>query len=108
VFEVLAKLYGSYHLAICTNKPRKLAEKILSETGGLAFIDDSCLSPCELFELISKSNNLICSNSTFSVLAGQVGAVENVAIPREMSRDGKAGIDGLPKQWLRIEPTWIE
>ena len=84
------------------------AKRILSEIKGLAFIDDSNLSPCELFELISKSNNLICSNSTFSVLAGQVGEVENVAIPREMSRDGKAKIDGLPELWLRIEPTWME
>ena len=86
----------------------KDAERILAEIKGLVFINDSRLSPCELFELISNSNNLICSNSTFSVLAGQVGAVENVAIPREMSRDGKAGIDGLPKQWQRIEPTWLE
>ncbi len=84
------------------------ARKILKKVSGLEFIDDSNLAPCELFELFAKSKALICSNSTFGILAANVGSLKFVFVPKSLSRDGKAIIGGLPENWITIESSWLK
>ncbi len=85
------------------------AKTILAATQiKLEFIEDSKLSPSELFELLANSKSLICSNSTFSILAAKVGDIKQVVIPRELSRNVSADIRGIPHHWNRVESSWLE
>jgi len=85
------------------------AREILSSTKlSIEFVDDSSLSPCELFEVLSASKSLVCSNSTFSILAAKVGQVMDVVIPRELSRGKPVNIPGIPSTWIRVNSTWLE
>jgi hypothetical protein len=52
------------------------------------FIDDFELSPAELLILVSLSKTLICSNSTFSILAAKIGKIPSVFVPAELSQNG--------------------
>jgi hypothetical protein len=85
------------------------AREILSSMKSkIEFVDDSSLSPCELFEVLAASKSLVCSNSTFSILAAKVGQVMDVVIPRELSRRKPVNIPGIPSTWIRVNSTWLE
>ena len=85
------------------------AREILSSTKlKIEFVDDSSLSPCELFEVLTVSKSLVCSNSTFSILAAKVGQVMDVVIPRDLSRRKPVNIPGIPSTWIRVNSTWLE
>lgn len=83
------------------------ARSILADGRNNTFVDDSRLAPSELFELIAQSTTLICSNSTFSVLAAKVGETETVVVPNQMSVNGGASIKGIPDHWLSVESSWL-
>jgi hypothetical protein len=72
----------------------------------LVFIDDFELSPAELLILFSLSNTLICSNSTFSILAAKIGKISSVFVPAELSKNGHRTF-ALPDDWTRIKSTWL-
>jgi hypothetical protein len=70
------------------------------------YIDDSALLPSELLLLFSKAKNLICSNSTFSIVAAKIGNVKNVIVPSELSKIGNSSLK-LPIEWERVTSTWL-
>jgi hypothetical protein len=73
----------------------------------LVYIDDFELSPAELLMLLSLSKTLICSNSTFSILAARIGNVKSVTVPSELSRNGHRGFE-LPDVWKKINSIWLD
>jgi hypothetical protein len=73
----------------------------------VVFIDDFELSPAELLILISLSDTLICSNSTFSILAAKIGKISSVFVPAVLSKNGHRTFD-LPSDWNRIKSIWLD
>lgn len=74
----------------------------------LRFIDDSGLSPAELLSLLSQSRFLICSNSTFSVLAAKIGRVGTVVVPDRMSKNSMHSIEGISNSWILVSSSWLD
>ena len=72
----------------------------------LVYLDDSGMSPAEIFLLFSKSEYLVCSNSTFSIAAAKIGNVANVIVPTEFSKYEHIDFH-LPYNWIRIESVWM-
>ena len=72
----------------------------------IIFVDDSGISPAELLILFSKSNYLICSNSTFSLAAAKIGNVGNVVAPADLSRYAPVNIF-MPNNWIKIKSVWL-
>jgi hypothetical protein len=86
--------------------------KILTETISYApykliYIDDSELSPAELILLFSRSKIMICSNSTFSILAAKIGNVKHVLVPSELSKNGHNTFE-LPAEWRKVKSVWLD
>lgn len=85
VVQVLDILYVNYHLAICTNKPRALAEKVLREAGLVKYF---------LFmnagdDLLTKKphpDNLQNCISHFSVKSNEVLFVGDSTVDQELAR----------------------
>jgi len=73
----------------------------------LVFIDDFELSPAELLILVSLSKTLICSNSTFSILAAKIGKISSVFVPAVLSKNGHRTFV-LPGDWKRINSIWLD
>ena len=73
----------------------------------LVFIDDFELSPAELLILVSLSKTLICSNSTFSILAAKIGKISSVVVPAVLSKNGHRAFV-LPGDWKRINSIWLD
>jgi len=73
----------------------------------LFYIDDSELSPAELIILFSKSKILICSNSTFSIIAAKIGNVKHVLVPSELSKNGHSNFE-LPTEWRKVKSVWLD
>jgi hypothetical protein len=73
----------------------------------IVFIDDLALLPSELMMLFSKAEVLICSNSTFSIVAAKIGNVRNVIVPSELSKNCNASLE-LPLEWKRVTSVWLE
>lgn len=71
------------------------------------FIDDFELSPAELLILLSLSKTLICSNSTFSILAAKIGKISSVFVPALLSKNGHRTFV-LPHDWNRITSVWLD
>lgn len=71
-----------------------------SEHCNVRFIDDSGMSPAEVIMLFSKSQFLICSNSTFSIVAAKIGNVPNVVVPSDLSKNSSGNILTSNK-WMR-------
>ncbi len=86
---------------------KRLTECINYAPYKLVYIDDSKILPSETMLLFSKAKILICSNSTFSILAGKIGAVENVIAPLELSKNGDKTFD-LPSNWKRVKSVWLD
>jgi hypothetical protein len=86
---------------------KRLTECINYAPYKLVYIDDSKILPSETMLLFSKAKILICSNSTFSILAGKIGAVENVIAPLELSKNGDKNFD-LPSNWKRVKSVWLD
>jgi hypothetical protein len=70
------------------------------------YIDDSKMLPSEIMLLFSKANFLICSNSTFSIVAAKIGAVKNVIAPLDLSQNRHENFE-LPADWKRIPSVWL-
>lgn len=77
------------------------------ENYSLRFIDDSGMSPAEIIILFSKSKFLICSNSTFSIVAAKIGNVPNVAVPSDLSKNSDGNILTSNK-WIKVNSSWLE
>lgn len=73
----------------------------------LLFIDDFELSPAELLILVSLSKTLICSNSTFSILAAKIGKIPSVIVPAELSKHGHKTFV-FPDKWNKIKSIWLD
>jgi len=73
----------------------------------IVFIDDLTLLPSELMLLFSKAEVLICSNSTFSIVAAKIGNVKNVIVPSELSKNGNTSLV-LPLEWKRVTSVWLK
>ena len=73
----------------------------------IVFIDDLMLLPSELMLLFSKAEVLICSNSTFSIVAAKIGNVKNVIVPSELSKNGNTSLV-LPLEWTRVTSVWLK
>jgi hypothetical protein len=73
----------------------------------IVFIDDLALLPSELMMLFSKAEVLICSNSTFSIVAAKIGNVRNVIVPSELSKNYKTSLE-FPFEWKRVPSVWLE
>jgi len=86
---------------------RKLIESINCASYKFFYVDDSKILPSESILLISSARILICSNSTFSILAAKIGTVEKVIAPLELSKNGDKNID-LPNDWKRIKSIWLD
>jgi len=76
------------------------------ENYDIDFIDDASLSAAEVLKLFSKAKFLICSNSTFSLIAAKIGNVPNVVVPSELSKNSKV-IMSLPPDWIRVKSLWL-
>jgi hypothetical protein len=88
-------------------KAKQLIEYSGCDPEYLTYIDDSILSPAEVFTLFSKAESLICSNSTFSLLAAKLGDVKNVVVPSELSRYGQVSLK-FPLEWNTTKSTWLD
>jgi hypothetical protein len=73
----------------------------------IVFIDDLALEPSELMLLFSKAKVLICTNSTFSIVAAKIGSVKSVIVPSELSKDGKVSLE-LPIEWKKVASVWLK
>ena len=71
------------------------------------FVDDSELRPSEIILLLSKSWALICSNSTFSIVAAKIGKVPNVTVPSNLSRTRQSNIL-FPVSWHKVTSEWLD
>ncbi len=71
------------------------------------FVNDSRMSPAELLMLLSKSNYLVCSNSTFSLTAAKIGGVGNVIVPSEFSKHASIEFC-MPNNWIKVKSIWLE
>jgi hypothetical protein len=80
--------------------------KFVDSNHDLRFIDDSELTPAEVFMLFSKSNHLICSNSTMSISAAKISKAQNIIIPKVLSIKGDF-IKSTPEGWIKIDPIWL-
>lgn len=78
-----------------------------SEHCNVRFIDDSGMSPAEVIILFSKSQFLICSNSTFSIVAAKIGNVPNVVVPSDLSKNSSGNILTSNK-WMRVTSSWLQ
>jgi|694.fasta_scaffold42552_3 hypothetical protein len=76
------------------------------ENYSLRFIDDSGLSPAEIIMLFSKSQFLICSNSTFSFVSAKIGNVPNVVVPSNLSKNSGGNIS-TPNKWIKVHSSWL-
>ena len=72
----------------------------------IEFIDDASLSAAEVLKLFSQAQFLICSNSTFSLIAAKIGNVPNVVVPSELSKNSEVRIS-LPPDWIRVKSLWL-
>jgi hypothetical protein len=72
----------------------------------LEFVDDSNITPGELLKLFAASKSLICSNSTFSLIAAKIGKVSNVVVPAQLSKISNVELQ-LPENWIRIDSSWL-
>ena len=70
------------------------------------FIDDASLSAAEVLKLFSNAKYLICSNSTFSLIAAKIGNVPNVIVPSELSKNSEVRMP-LPSDWIRVKSLWL-
>jgi hypothetical protein len=86
---------------------RRLTESINYAPFKLVYIDDSKIMPSETMVLLSKAKILICSNSTFSILCGKIGSIENVIAPLELSKNGHKNFE-LPSNWKRVKSVWLD
>ena len=77
-----------------------------NENYSLRFIDDSGLSPAEIIMLFSKSQFLICSNSTFSFVAAKIGNVPNIVVPSDLSKNSSVNIS-TPNKWIKVHSSWL-
>jgi hypothetical protein len=78
----------------------------ITNKSNLVYFDDSGMSPAEIFLLFSKSEYLVCSNSTFSIAAAKIGKVANVIAPTEFSKYEHIDLP-LPDNWIRTESVWM-
>jgi hypothetical protein len=117
--DFLINSLAALETLVKSNSPRvwifsndlEMARELLEHTAmfkhfTFEFIDDSNMSPAELLKLFAASKFLICSNSTFSLIAGKIGNVENVVVPAQLSKASKVDLN-LPKDWLRINSSWL-
>ena len=86
---------------------RQLTASINCSPYQFVYIDDSELSPAELLILLSLSKTLICSNSTFSILAARIGNASTVVVPSELSKNGHMCL-ALPNKWKKVNPVWLD
>jgi hypothetical protein len=86
---------------------KKLIQPIDCSPYEVFYIDDSKILPSEVMLLFSKANFLICSNSTFSIVAAKIGAVKNVIAPLDLSKNGHKNFE-LPVHWKRIPSAWLQ
>jgi len=86
---------------------RKLTESLICLPYQFRYIDDSELSPAELLVLFSISKTLICSNSTFSILAAKIGNVASVVVPSDLSKNGHKSF-ALPDEWRKVSSIWLD
>jgi hypothetical protein len=86
---------------------KKLTGSLICLPYQFIYIDDSELSPAELLVLFSKSKTLICSNSTFSILAAKIGNVASVVVPSELSKNGHKSF-ALPDEWKKVRSIWLD
>lgn len=70
------------------------------------YIDDLALLPSELMLLFSKAKILICSNSTFSIVAAKIGSIKNVIVPSELSKNSNSSLE-LPLEWNKVTSVWL-
>jgi len=73
----------------------------------ILYIDDSALLPSELMLLFSKAKILVCSNSTFSIVAAKIGNIKDVMVPSELSKNGNSGLE-LPLEWNKVTSVWLD
>lgn len=71
------------------------------------FIDDNDFRPSEVVSLLSKSRTLVCSNSTFSIVAAKMGNVENVIVPSDLSKNFQHDMK-FPVSWHKVTPEWLD
>lgn len=86
---------------------KRLIGSIDIPTYKIVFIDDSLLLPSEIMLLFSKAEVLICSNSTFSIVAAKIGNVKNVIVPSELSKNGNSSLE-VPHEWKRVTSVWLK
>jgi len=73
----------------------------------ILYIDDSALRPSELMLLFSKAKFLVCSNSTFSIVAAKIGNIKDVMVPSELSKNGNSSLE-LPLEWDKVTSVWLD
>lgn len=86
---------------------KKLIQPMDCSPYKIFYVDDSMLSPSEIIMLFSQANFLVCSNSTFSIVAAKIGAVKNVIAPLDLSKNERVNFE-LPAEWKRIASVWLE
>jgi hypothetical protein len=86
---------------------KKLIEATEISPYKIFYIDDLALLPSELLLLFSKAKNLVCSNSTFSIVAAKIGRVKNVMVPSVLAKNGNSSLE-LPIEWNKVPSVWLE
>ena len=89
------------------SEAKNLTESLNYSPYQFVYIDDSEMSPAELLVLFSMSETLICTNSTFSILAARIGNVSSVVAPSELSKNGHKSF-ALPAEWKKVKSIWLD
>lgn len=88
------------------------ARKILQDISDANFefiITPENSDPAESLVLMSFSENLIISNSTFSLWSGLMKVeVGNIVAPRNFYRGSTTNPFSTPKNWIQEDPQWLE
>jgi len=72
----------------------------------IRYIIDTEMKPAEVMLLLSKTSSIICSNSTYSLVAAKIGNVRTVFIPQSLSKFDVVDIP-TPKEWVKMQSIWI-
>jgi hypothetical protein len=98
---------------IFTDDPIKARELLSELSYEMHFIEEqlpiSLRDQVSVLQLMSKARALICSNSSYSIMAGLMSD-ENCSVyyPHPMFKDKTLAFANLPPSWHPIAPSWLQ
>lgn len=97
---------------VFTDDPNKASELLSEFKYDFNFIEERLpiflRDQTSVLQLMSRGKVLICSNSTYSVMAGLMSDEEcSVFYPSPMFKDSSLAIVNIPQYWHAVPPTWL-